>query len=203
MKLWQKIYLITILLFVVVLNTGMFLVFDMTYQKNLSAEQKRAESEYRMISTSILRSMQNLARQGRLNKAPIQSVLEICETYYVAEKIHLTLWKDGQCIYPEENDSAFDWSVSEQEIQIRIQSQNGKRLIQVQGMLYENNGSYYLQYEKVLSDLDTAWEKISAGQHRIFVGTGGDFVFFAEKGYEASTGIDANRRWNAFWESGC
>ena len=160
MKLWQKIYLITILLFVVVLNTGMFLVFDMTYQKNLSAEQKRAESEYRMISTSILRSMQNLARQGRLNKAPIQSVLEICETYYVAEKIHLTLWKDGQCIYPEENDSAFDWSVSEQEIQIRIQSQNGKRLIQVQGMLYENNGSYYLQYEKVLSDLDTAWGQL-------------------------------------------
>ena len=46
MKLWQKIYLTTIFLFVVLLNSGMYLVFDMTYRKNLSSEQKKAESEY-------------------------------------------------------------------------------------------------------------------------------------------------------------
>ena len=120
MKLWQKIYLVTILLFVVALNVGIFLVFDMTYQKNLSAEQKRAESEYRMISASILRSMRNLEKQGRLKKAPLQGVLGIYEKYYVDQKIHLALWKDGKCIYPEESDSSLDRNVLGQEIQIRI-----------------------------------------------------------------------------------
>ncbi len=160
MKLWQKIYLITILLFVVVLNVGMFQVFDMTYQKNLSVEQKRVESEYRMISASILRSLQSLAKQERLKKAPIQGVLEICEKYYVKQEIHLTFWKDEQCIYPGEKNSTMNWEVSGQEIQIRILKQNGKRIIQVQSMLYENNGTYYLQYEKELSELDTMWGQL-------------------------------------------
>lgn len=160
MKLWQKIYLVTILLFVVALNVGIFLVFDMTYQKNLSAEQKRAESEYRMISASILRSMRNLEKQGRLKKAPLQGVLGIYEKYYVAQKIHLALWKDGKCIYPEESDSSLDRNVLGQEIQIRIRNQNGGRRVQVQGMLYENNGKYYLQYEKALSELDETWEQL-------------------------------------------
>ena len=157
MKLWQKIYLITILLFVVVLNVGMFQVFDMTYQKNLSVEQKRVESEYRMISASILRSLQSLAKQERLKKAPIQGVLEICEKYYVKQEIHLTFWKDEQCIYPGEKNSAMNWEVSGQEIQIKILKQNGKRIIQVQSKIYENNGTHYLQYEKELSELDTMW----------------------------------------------
>lgn len=160
MKLWQKIYLVTILLFVVALNVGIFLVFDMTYQKNLSAEQKRAESEYRMISASILRSMRNLEKQGRLKKAPLQGVLGIYEKYYVDQKIHLALWKDGKCIYPEESDSSLDRNVLGQEIQIRIRNQNGGRRVQVQGMLYENNGKYYLQYEKALSELDETWEQL-------------------------------------------
>lgn len=160
MKLWQKIYLITILLFVVVLNVGIFLVFDMTYQKNLSAEQKRAESEYRMISASIIRSMRNLEKQGRLKKAPLQGVLGIYEKYYVAQKIHLAIWKDGKCIYPEESGSSFDSNVLGQDIQIRIRNQNGGRRVRVQGMLYENNGKYYLQYEKALSELDEAWEQL-------------------------------------------
>lgn len=160
MKLWQKIYLITILLFAVVLNAGMFQVFDMTYQKNLSAEQKRAESEYRMISASILRSLQNLAKQERLSEVTIQGVLKIYEKYYVKQEIHLTFWKGTKRIYPEEKNGADNWKVSGQEIQIRILKENGKRIIQVQSMIYENNGKYYLQYEKELSELDTAWEQL-------------------------------------------
>ncbi len=159
MKLWQKIYLSTIFLFVVVLNVGMFQVFDMTYQKNLSAERKRAESEYRMISASILRSLQNLAKQKRLQEEPIQGVLEVYEKYYVNQEIHLTFWKGEQCIYPGEKNNTVNWKIPGQEIQIRILNQNGRR-IQVQSMLYERNGKYYLQYEKELSELDTVWGQL-------------------------------------------
>ena len=81
MKLWQKIYLTTIFLFVVLLNSGMYLVFDMTYRKNLSSEQKKAESEYNMISAGILRNLKTLAGQKRLNKITVPNILEIYEKY--------------------------------------------------------------------------------------------------------------------------
>lgn len=160
MRLWQKIYLATIFLFVVLLNVGMFFVFDMTYQKNISAEQKGGESEYRMISASILRNMRSLAKQERLNEAQLQSVIGTYEKYYMAQEIQLTMWKDGQCIYPGENGAAFIWDVPDGEIRIRIFSQKGERKLQVQGLLYEENGKYYLRYEKALSELDAAWGQL-------------------------------------------
>lgn len=166
MKLWQKIYLVTISLFVILLNSGMYLVFDMTYQKNLAAEQKNAASEYRMISANILQSLRGLAGQGRLKKEPLRSLLQIYENYYANEQVHLTLWKDGQCVYPKGDSSLPDrnlsnlTNLSKEEIRVTILSRDGERIAQVQSIVYENNGLYHLQYEKTLSELNAAWQQL-------------------------------------------
>lgn len=142
----------------------------MTYQKNLSAEQKKAESEYSMISAGILRNLQNLAAQKRLNKIHIRSVIEIYEKYFAEQKIYLTLWIDGKCIYPEGMDSTFSCSIPDDENQISIYSQNGKKIVQIQGMLYENAEKYYLQYENALSGLDKTWTQLEKKYLLVSVG---------------------------------
>ena len=53
MKLWQKIYLVTMILFVVLLNVGMYVVFELTYQKDIAVEQKQAEAEFYIYPTSL------------------------------------------------------------------------------------------------------------------------------------------------------
>lgn len=169
-KLWQKIYLLTIFLFVILLNSGMYLVFDMTYQKNLSTERTKAESEYNMIATGILRSLQNLAKQNRLSKMPIQSILEIHEKYYAEQKINLTLWKDGQYIYPEGKNGTPNQDISDKKTQSKIYNKNGKNIIQIQSMLYKNKEKYYLQYEKTLSELDAVWEQLEKKYLLVSVG---------------------------------
>ena len=169
-KLWQKIYLLTIFLFVILLNSGMFLVFNMTYQKNLATEQVKAESEYNMIATNILRSLQNLAKQNRLREIPIQSVLEIHEKYYAEQKINLIFWKDGQYLYPKGKSSTPSQSISDKKIQSKIYTQNEKNIIQIQSMLYENQEKYYLQYEKALSELDDVWEQLERKYLLVSVG---------------------------------
>lgn len=138
----------------------MFLVFDMTYQKSLSTEQIKAESEYNMIAMSILRSLQNLAKQNRLNEMPIQGVLEIHEKYYAEQKISLICWKDGQYLYPDGKSGTPSQDISDKKMQSTIYTQNGKNIIQIQSMLYENKAKYYLQYEKALSELDTVWKQL-------------------------------------------
>lgn len=160
MKLWQKIYLTTIFLFVVLLNSGMYLVFDMTYRKNLSSEQKKAESEYNMIFAGILRNLKTLAGQKRLNKITVPNILEIYEKYYEDQKIRLMLWVDGTCVYPADENNPLNNSIPDEETQINILSTDGKRTIQIRSILYQNQGKYCLQYEKALSELDKAWTQL-------------------------------------------
>lgn len=169
-RLWQKIYLLTILLFVILLNSGMFLVFHMTYQKNLSTEQINAESEYNIIAANISRSLQNLARQNRLNEIPIQSILEIHEKYYTEQKINLICWKGSRYLYPKGKSGTPDQNIPDKKIQSTIYTKNNKKFIKIQSILYENKGEYYLQYEKELSELESVWEQLEKKYLLISVG---------------------------------
>ncbi len=158
MKLWQKIYILTICLFVILLNAGIYLVFDMTYRKDLSSEQRQAESEYHMIASGILRNLRSLDGQGRLKELPIRSVLEIHEKYFANQEVRLTFWKDGRCIYPEGGETP-EPAVPDGESRIWIWGR-GEKTVGVQSLLYESRGKYYLRYEKALSELDASWEQL-------------------------------------------
>ena len=90
--------------------------------------------------------------------------------YYADQKIDLTLWKDGRCIYPKGKSSTPSQDISDKEIQISIQNQDGKSIIRVQSLLYEKTGKYYLQYEKALSELDAAWGQLQRKYLLVSVG---------------------------------
>lgn len=170
MKLWQKIYLVTIGIFVILLNSGIYLVFEMTYHKDISSEQKSASSSYNMIATALVRNFGELDRQGRLSKIQIHSLLEIYENLYSEEAIVLTLWQGRTCIYPNDGTSARAFEVEDKEEQIKILEQEGKKTIQVQSLLYENEEKYYLRYEKELSELSATWDRLERRYLLISIG---------------------------------
>ena len=90
MKLWQKVYLITITLFVVLLNVGMYVVFEITYQKDIAVEQKQAEAQYNILTNGLIRSIDSLYQQGEVTDAKLQRVISSFEGYY-DDEIFLTL----------------------------------------------------------------------------------------------------------------
>ena len=100
MKLWQKVYLFTMILFVVLLNVGMYVVFELTYQKDIGVEQKQAEAEYNMLTDMVVRSLNSLYNQGDVTDAKLRRVMEKYENYY-DDTLCLTLWKGENCVYPE------------------------------------------------------------------------------------------------------
>lgn len=177
MKLWQKIYLVTIGIFVILLNSGIYLVFEMTYHKDISSEQKSAASSYNMIATDLIRNFGELDRQGRLSKIQIHSLLEIYENYYSEEAIGLTLWQGKTCIYPDEGFPVRAFEVTDTEEQIKILEQEGQKVIQVQGLLYENEEKYYLRYEKALSELSDTWDRLEKRYLLISIGASAGLAF--------------------------
>nr|MBP3599355.1 HAMP domain-containing histidine kinase [Eubacterium sp.] len=159
MKLWQKVYLVTMLLFVVLLNVGMYVVFEMTYQKDIATEQKQAEAEYGMLTMGIVRSFRSLDQQGDVTDEKLQSVIEVYENYYDDIALKLTLWRGDDCIYPEGATASKDWGSAEGKTELVV-SGDKKKNIKIQGELYQNEATYFLRYEKELVDLYEGWNKL-------------------------------------------
>lgn len=158
MKLWQKVYLFTMILFVVLLNVGMYVVFELTYQKDIAVEQKQAEAEYNMLTNSLVRSLQSLYNQGDVTDAKLRKVVEKYENYY-DDTLCLTLWKGENCIYPENADNLRDWNDVSGTNKMIVTGNDVKKII-VQGKLYEGEETLYLRYEKDLTELDEVWDKL-------------------------------------------
>ena len=158
MKLWQKVYLFTMILFVVLLNVGMYVVFELTYQKDIGVEQKQAEAEYNMLTDMVVRSLNSLYNQGDVTDAKLQRVMEKYENYY-DDTLCLTLWKGENCVYPENADNLRDWNNVSGRNEIIITGTDLKK-ITVQGKIYEGEETLYLRYEKELTELNEVWDKL-------------------------------------------
>ncbi len=158
MKLWQKVYLFTMILFVVLLNVGMYVVFELTYQKDIGVEQKQAEAEYNMLTDLVVRSLNSLYNQGDVTDAKLRRVMEKYENYY-DDTLCLTLWKGENCVYPENADNLRDWNDVSGRNEIIITGTDLKKII-VQGKIYEGEETLYLRYEKELTELNEVWDKL-------------------------------------------
>lgn len=158
MKLWQKVYLFTMILFVVLLNVGMYVVFELTYQKDIGVEQKQAEAEYNMLTDMVVRSLNSLYNQGDVTDAKLRRVMEKYENYY-DDTLCLTLWNGENCVYPENADNLRNWNDVSGRNEIIITGADLKK-ITVQGKIYEGEETLYLRYEKELTELNEVWDKL-------------------------------------------
>lgn len=149
MKLWKKVYIITMLLSVLLINCGIYLVFSMTYEKDLNTERNRVKAEFQVIDTNITRDMEALEEQGRCGMAQLKSLMEIYENKYANKSITLKLWRDEMCIYPEEGkEREFDLFQKSKE-KIIVFTKNGKKAIcETNEIDRISNNNEYLEKEQ-------------------------------------------------------
>jgi len=157
-KLWQKVYLATMILFVVLLNVGMYVVFELTYQKDIAVEQKQAQVQYNILASGLTRSLDSMYQQGDVTDAKLRLVVEKYENYY-DETLYLTLWREESCVYPKNTEALRDWNPESDANEIIISGMDIMK-ITVQGKLYEGKETLYLRYEKELTELKRVWDKL-------------------------------------------
>ncbi len=160
MKLWQKVYLVTMILFVMILNIGMYVVFKLTYQKDITAEQEQAEAQYNILTSGLLRSLDSLYQQGDVTDTKLQRVMINYENYF-NDTVYLTLWRGENCVYPKGTETLRDWNPVAGKNELIIKGKDKKKII-VQGKLYEVEETLYLRYEKELTELEEVWDKLQS-----------------------------------------
>lgn len=159
MKLWKKIYLVTLILFLVLINCGIYLVFNMTYNKDIAVEQARAKSTFQMIEKSIEINMSNLYKDDSLEKEKLQSIIETYEKYYRLQNISLKLWKENESIYPEGEKRQKELFEDKKTI-VTISKRRENKILYITKVIDIFDEDYYLYFEQPLTELQSTWNEL-------------------------------------------
>lgn len=146
MRVWQKIYLVTLILFLVMLNTGLFLAARFIFVHNMALEQKQGETDCYFLCQNLEHDFSILERNGRYQEEIIQLVLKGYQSRYERQNICITLGKAE-----ETGNTTVESEVSSGGRQMRIT---------VRQNLSAPYHQYQVNYQKELKDFEEMWQAI-------------------------------------------
>lgn len=101
MKFWQKAFLGILLVFIISINTCLFLISRYSYSLNLQRDTDRALGEYHFISNSVNENMSslNIGDQSVPANTSIESFMRSYADYYSKQDVYLELWDKDNIIF--------------------------------------------------------------------------------------------------------
>lgn len=112
MRIWQKIYITALLLFLPVLNVGMFMGARMIFNYNLETARNQASDEVHLLNLTIVKHIESLPFSKQQDENIVYAVGEIyvdyitnkdpnatLEIHYVGEKTWLSMGQQDVAIY--------------------------------------------------------------------------------------------------------
>ena len=153
MRFWHKTYILTLLLFLVCLNTGIMTLAVYTYQKNVETIEASATAEQHYITRSFENDYQSMLNAGGMANPSL--LMQSYGNHYESKGIYLSFEKDGKKIY-----SSFN-----QEYPVNKNAMVQKKIDGVRYILISTeicNGEYDLFYAKNVSELDHEFKTLMA-----------------------------------------
>lgn len=160
MRLWKKIYLITLILFLILINGGIYLVFNMTYKKDINVEQNRAASVFDMVCASLTRNMQSLQKNDQLENNQIKILLTTYEQYYRQQEMTLKCWTEQDIILADENEKLDKSLFDDKKEIVNIFKNKDVTSVRITKILDVSDENYYIYYEQPLYQLTETWNEL-------------------------------------------
>ena len=145
MKVWQKVYLTTLVVFLIMLNAGLLLAAHYIYEHNVEIEKLQCERESYFLEQNLEHDFSILEKNGRMQESVIEAVVAGYQNYYQSQNIYIELKQMSS-----EGMSARSWAV-----------QGGKYIyVQVERNFAQPYSQYTLIYQKELVDFEETWALI-------------------------------------------
>lgn len=151
MRFWHKTFLLTLALFLLCLNAGIFSLADYTYRKNVSAVEDACRAENDYIAKSFERDYFDMIVAGK--GAGQELLMETYGTHYLAQGIRLAFYEDDVCLYSSFGDGAALPSAGSM-TQLKL---DGIRHVVISSTV---NNRYRFVYAKAVGSLDEDYRSL-------------------------------------------
>ena len=153
MKLWKRVYLLTLVIVTLCVNIGFLGIVYFTYNQMLRGEKERCQAEYIIMRQSLSKDVASMEQSVALNKEYFERYLIAYSSYY-NDDIELYGYVDNVF-------------VGEKELSYEISEENGifvveeeQTVIYIVQSLDESHSNYRVVMRKTLGDFDKVWDKL-------------------------------------------
>ena len=94
MKLWKKVYLLTMIITTLFVNLGFFGIVYFTYEHMLTAEKERCETEFEMIYGSMRADIAELKEKYTMDRSYFERILTSYNSYFEKDTQLIGIWND-------------------------------------------------------------------------------------------------------------
>lgn len=156
MKFWKKIYFTVLLLFLVFLNVGIYMVFQVAYHDNLQEEKKRIIGENQVIERALAEDISAFGEKTP-GKTMLELVMQDYEKIFLKNGLSFELWQNGICVFPGEGQSLPD---GREDNTITIQRKDGIQTACLVTSFDAGKDDYCLITTKKMTELSVLWDKL-------------------------------------------
>ncbi len=146
MRIWQKIYIVTLILFLLMLNAGLFLTAGFFFTYTIEQEKKKAETDCYFLCQNLEHDFSVLKQNGRYQESIAQLLLEGYQAHYRTQGVALSLKET------EREEAPY--------LRCDISGGGKKAEIFVERNLNGPYEAYRIQYRKRLTDFEGVWSML-------------------------------------------
>lgn len=159
MKLWKKIYFVTLLMSLLLINAGIYTLFSLTYSRNLQSEKSKSMDIFKLLDTAIEKNLETLYEDQRLGDAQLQALLTNYETYYGDENIFLGMMTDDRIVYSNIKEPDKD-KFQGQDYVISMYKEDGIPRVLITTTIDKYDETLYFYYSRPLTELYSTWKDL-------------------------------------------
>lgn len=156
MRFWKKIYVSVFFLFLVFLNSGIFLVFYISYSHNLAEEKKRILGENEVIRRALEHDIAAFGKE-KPGERQFYSIMTEYEGMFRDDSLSFVLWQDDVQVFGSEGTRTGELP---EEGAITIRRDDGIQTAYVVTTFPVNGVPYRLAAVRPLTGLTKLWDQL-------------------------------------------
>ncbi|WP_312371169.1 sensor histidine kinase [Lachnoclostridium sp.] len=94
MRVWQKIYLIVLIIVAIFFNIAMYFVIQLNYKEEIKSAKERAATDQQFVSTSFYKDLSNVEKNDTLTYDSVILNFQVYQNFYEEQGIYLELWNN-------------------------------------------------------------------------------------------------------------
>ena len=153
MKLWKKVYLLTMIIITLFVNLGFFGIVYFTYEHMLQAEKERCETEFEIIYASMRVDIAEIEEKYAMNRYYFEKILTVYNSYFEKDTQLIGIW-DDEIIGDEQ-------VLDKNSMQNGISVQGGEQTVICMTQSIEKTPiEYKFMLKRTLYEFDKIWETL-------------------------------------------
>ena len=153
MKLWQRVYLVALIVITLVVNVGFFGIIYFTYNQMLQEEKNRCSAEFVILRENISSDITQMEKNVSLNEEYFSKFLNAYNSYYKSDTLLFGV-VDNVVVGAQENREQLP---NENGVYIKDE---GKTTIYISQILDDNHQNYRIIMRRTLDDFDKIWDTL-------------------------------------------